>query len=316
MLIHKKHSKAVFTIVILVLALVTVVPVAAQGDDGETPPCEGDSVSGTVVAVDEETEMVTIDTGEGLCVVTLDGGHDHPIVALLGSYFGGVSADGLAAALETTQSCAVQDPESGTWEWADCDAEGAVAVTVVGENEDGSFTATVEVEGEDKTITVTVEDTTTAESLREALDALAVDWELQVVDEEGTVGVVDGSDEIATYHEDGLGFGVLVKLYAMAAKSGVPVEELVAAFQSGTGMGELFEEYGRPSILGIGHIKQQAKAKEHIRAKEHKGVGPPDHAGPKGDDADKGGGPPDHAGPKSDGADKGGGPPDHAGPKK
>ena len=280
-------EKKVALLLALALALAVVVPVAAQ--EGEPPPCEGENISGTIVAVDEETGMVTVDSGDGQCTVTLDGEYDHPIVALLGSYFGDASADSLARALEATQGYAVCDPDTGECTWADGDTEGAVAVTVVAENEDGTFT--VLIDGQEVTISV---DPDTAEELREALQALSVDWEL---DEDG--GVVQPGDEVAAYHEDGLGFGVLVKLYAMAAASqeacddeesaepcGVTVEELVEAFQSGTGMGDLFKEYVRPSIRGVGHVRG-------------KGGGRPDHAGPK----DKGG-PPDHAGP-----------PAHAGPK-
>lgn len=278
-------------------------PVAAQeGGEGEVLPCGGESVSGTVVAVDEETRVVTVDTGDGLCTVMLDGEYDHPIVALLGSYFGDVSAESLTTALEATQGCAVYDPDSDAWTWADCDVEDAVAVTVVAENENGTFTFSATVEGEEVTGEVIVGDTEATEHLGEALQALAVDWEL-----DGDGAVVQIGDEIAPYHKDGLGFGVLVKLYAMSSMleemcadadepCGATVEELVEAFQSGVGMGELFEEYGKPSVLGVGHVKDKSN-------------GPPAHAGPKlkndGDDVgDEGGGPPDHAGP-----------PAHAGPK-
>jgi hypothetical protein len=81
-------------------------------------------------------------------------------------------------------------------------------------------------------------------------------------------------EEIAGYHEEGLGFGELVKLYAIAAESeeacaeeggtqdseepcGVTVEELVEMVEGGTGMGQLFQMYGRPSMLGVGHVRQQ-----------------------------------------------------------
>jgi hypothetical protein len=310
-------EKKLALLLALALALAVVVPVAAQ--EGAPLPCEGESVSGTVVDVDEDAGVVTVDSGEDQCTVTLDGEYDHPIVNLLGSYFGDVSAGSLADALGTiTQGCAVSDPESGGWAWADCEEEeDAVPVRVVAENEDGTFT--VLMDGQEVTISV---DSGTAKELREALQTLSVEWGL---DEDG--GVIQPGDEIATYHEDGLGFGVLVKLYAMAAASqeacgdeesaescGVTVKELVEAFQSGTGMGDLFKEYARPSIRGVGHVRG-------------KDGGRPDHAGPKDradrpdddadDDADDddGGpltlaGPPDHAGPK----DKAGRPA-HAGPK-
>jgi hypothetical protein len=110
------------------------------------------------------------------------------------------------------------------------------------------------------------------------------------------------AEEVAAYHggegdgeEGGVGFGVLVKMYAIAAESqeacaaseepcsAVTVEELMAAYQSGTGMGQLFKLYGKPAVLGVGHIKDKG--------------GPPEHAGPKDKDKDTGG-PPEHAGPK------------------
>lgn len=289
------HTRAVL-IIATIASLATVVPVAAQ--DGGPPPCEGESVSGTVVAVDEGTGVVTVDTGAGLCTVALDGGYDHPIVAVLGSYFGDVSVEDLAEALEATQGCVVQDGAS--WAWADC-GEGTTPVTVVGDNGDGTFVVTLE---DGTEVVISIEDPATAESLSEALQMLAVEWALS---EDGTV--VQPGSQIASYHEEGMGFGVLVKLYAMAAESaeacvgaeepcGVTVQELVEAFKSGVGMGQLFKEYGKPSILGIGHVKDKDKKPEHAGPKDKdEGNGPPEHAGPK--DKDKGNGPPEHAGPKA-----------------
>jgi len=327
------HWKTMFMIsLVLALALPAVAPAAAQEEPpaGEILPCEGEGVSGTVVAVDEETGLVTVYTGDGLfpvCTVTLDSDYDHPIVDLLGTFFGDMSAGDLAPALKDTQGCAVYDEEGTALTWTDCgsDIEGVVPVTVFGENGDGTFTALTEA-GE--VVTVFVGDTETAEGIGQALGELAVEWELG---EDGSV--MQPGDEIAAYHEEGLGFGELVKLYAIAAKSqegcgdgaedviepcGVTVEELVAALQSGMGMGELFKEYGRPALLGVGHVR--------------KGSGPPDHAGPKDrpgdadDDADddvdddvdegEGTGPLNQAGPSHEtGRPENAGPPDHAGPK-
>jgi hypothetical protein len=300
------NIQRVVLLLALVLVLVNVEPVAAQGS--VLLPCSGESVSGTVVAVDEETGTATLDTGAGLCTVVLGGEYEHPIVALLGSYFGDVSVEDLASALETTQGCAVHDPDSDTWAWADCDADGAVPATVIAENEDGTFTVTVDgVE-----VTVTVDDPTIAEGLREALQALtAENWRL-----DGEGGVIRPGDEIAAYHEEGMGFGVLAKLYAMAAElekacaaaesdepCAATVAELVEAFQSGMGMGQLFKEYGKPAIHGVGHVKQQMKKHEN-------GSCPPSHAGPKDDCAVDS---PPHVDSKDNHT---GGPPPHAGPKK
>jgi hypothetical protein len=99
--------------------------------------------------------------------------------------------------------------------------------------------------------------------------------------------------------EESVGYGVLVKMYAIAAESqeacegvegpcGVTVADLMAQYNSGVGMGELYKLYGKPSVLGVGHMMN--------------GGGPPEHAGPKEEkdkdkDKDKNG-PPEHAGPK------------------
>lgn len=103
-------------------------------------------------------------------------------------------------------------------------------------------------------------------------------------DDDSDSGLGPIGEEIAAYHEDGMGFGVLVKIYAMVEESqlacesqvpeegedageGDPVEEcvpltadeLVTAFKSGTGIGLLFKEYGKPALLGVGHVKQELK---------------------------------------------------------
>jgi hypothetical protein len=315
----RNHNHLIGTLVVsLVLALVFVAPVAAQEVEPEPEilPCEGESVTGTVVGV--EDDVVTLDTGEGLCTVSIAGDYEHPIVAVMGAYFGETSADDLAEAVAGTQGCAVYDADTDTWAWADCEDEGAVAVTIVGENEDGSFsfTATVEDENGDPvevTGDVTIDDPDAAEALNGALGTLAVEWTLT---EEGSVS--QAGDDIAAYHEDGVGFGVLVKLYAMAAESaeacaadesGEPcealsVDDLVAALEGGAEMGDLYEEYGKPSALGVGHVKNKDKNRG----------GPPDHAGEGDDEGDGEGGPPDHAKNKTK-KDKNPNRPAHAGPK-
>jgi hypothetical protein len=97
-------------------------------------------------------------------------------------------------------------------------------------------------------------------------------------------------EEIAAYHEEGMGFGVLVKIYSMvqasqeacAADPGteptdevtdgttptdeetctpLTADELVTAFKE-QGMGALFKEYGKPALMGVGHVKQALKDKD------------------------------------------------------
>ncbi|MGB9592311.1 MAG: hypothetical protein ACPL1K_07325 [Candidatus Kryptoniota bacterium] len=66
--------------------------------------------------------------------------------------------------------------------------------------------------------------------------------------------------EINDYHAQGLGYGVLVKLYALANASGTSISDLVTQFKSGTGMGKLFKTYGgKPATVGVGQLKQKAK---------------------------------------------------------
>jgi hypothetical protein len=39
----------------------------------------------------------------------------------------------------------------------------------------------------------------------------------------------------------------------------VTVDELVTAVKGGTGMGTLFKQYGKPALLGVGHVKKALK---------------------------------------------------------
>ena len=260
--------RGVSVVLIVAVLLISVGTTFAQGEE-PLPPCAGENVSGTVVDVDEATGLVTLQTGEGLCTVTLaEGAVDHPIANLLGAFFGDVSIDDLVEALETVQGCAVE--QEGVWLWSPCDVEGAVSVRVTGE-EDGAFVAVTE---DGMEITLMVEEPDAAEALADALETLIVDLRL-----DGEGNVVQVGEEIAAYHEEGIGFGVLVKLYAMAAAlPDVTVDDLVAAFQSGMGLGEMFHEYGRPSAMGVGH----ALGRGH---RDDDRPGPPEHAGrPEGED--------------------------------
>jgi hypothetical protein len=76
-----------------------------------------------------------------------------------------------------------------------------------------------------------------------------------------------------------MGFGVLVKLYAIAQAScaldpagqtvcGVSVEDLVARVTAGEGIGQLFKEYGKPDKLGVGHVRQDLDGKDKDKDKD------------------------------------------------
>lgn len=95
------------------------------------------------------------------------------------------------------------------------------------------------------------------------------------------------AEQIAMYHDEGIGFGVLVKLYAMAedavkacadlqaagvvvdptlpACEAVTVEQMVTELQSGTGMGELFKTYGKPALLGVGHVRKALQNQPEVQ---------------------------------------------------
>ncbi len=283
--------RPVLKLLLKLLLLVTfslAIVSAASADEGDPVDfCSGTDVSGTVVAVDEELNLVTIDTGSGVCSVQLDGSWDHPVTALLGSYFDDVSAENLSTALETLSIQIVCDTPGDGEEVCDLAAEGtdSTGATILSVTEDGSGSYLVEVllqtsEGEETKTFLFSADGEQAQAWIDALATLAVDWTL-AVDEDGNPIVTKAGDEIAAYHEDGWGFGQLVKIYAIAAEAGeacagagpqatlesdvdfcgVTVEGLLAEFESGGGFGALFKEYGKPALLGVGHIRNADKQK-------------------------------------------------------
>lgn len=268
-----QKTSSLLIVIILMIASVGVV-YAAQ--PGAAAPCGGTGVSGTVVAVDEATGEVTVDTGGGaLCTVTISNGtSNHPIVKLLGQYFGDISVSNFTEDVTALQGWAVQQ-EDGTWAWADATTTGSQQIRVISDNGDGTFTAQIldETGAVIETIIINVTDPALAESLNQALEALAVDLTL-----DGSGKLLQVSDQIAAYHSQGMGFGVLVKLYSIAKASGgqVTVEQLVSDFQAGTGIGELFKTYGKPPHTGVGHVRQELKGQTAV-AKEK---GKPDKGKP------------------------------------
>lgn len=87
------------------------------------------------------------------------------------------------------------------------------------------------------------------------------------------------------FTEEELGFGVMVKLLQLTAetkdaceKSGthcdVSLESLVERFQSGEGLGELFQEYGKPKVIGVGQVRQAAESDDNPGV----AAGKPEHA--------------------------------------
>lgn len=246
----------------------------AFAQDTGLPSCSGDSVSGTVVAVDSSTGLVTIEQSDGTqCTVSMNETYDQPIVGLLGSFFENVTPESLQAALDSLQTnldCST-DPCTLTTEGSGSSA----TVQSVTDNGDGTYTVVFLVDdgsGGTTTETVIIDDAALAQQWMDSLNGLTADWNLNG---EGTYS--GAGDAIQTLHDDGMGFGVIVKLYAMAGQAqeacsttttdtstteadtvnpcDVSVQGLVDAFKSGTGMGQLFKEYGKPAYLGVGHVR-------------------------------------------------------------
>ncbi len=238
-----------FFVLMIVFAAAMMIATSAQA---QSAACTGGQVSGTIVGVDETTGIVTVDTGGGAtCTVTLNSNISHPIASLLGKYFGDISAASLTVALTATQGCAQVSGGSGAW--SSCDAAGATPVQIVSANPDGTFTAQItNPDGTMTTIVLTISDPAALDNINQALINLTVAWTL---DETGDL--VQVSDQVMAYHEQGVGFGVLVKLYSLSNASGISVADLLAQFQSGVGMGELFHTYGgKPPETGVGHVRQ------------------------------------------------------------
>lgn len=272
---------------ILAFALLSALSAGSAFAQADEPlaACEGDTVTGTVVAVDENTGEVTLELDDGsLCSVHFGQDFEHPITSLLGAYFDGLSMDELEDHVENLEVEVVCDEVDGCVLAGDDDDVSdmmMVRITGITDNGDGSWTIDftyMDDEGNPQADSFTTDDPFLAESWMESLGLVTGDFAL-VTDEEGNVFFEGAGDEIQSLHEDGMGFGVIVKLFAMASEAEracdaaafepepaeptedtfdpctVSVAGLVEEFRSGTGLGRLFQTYGKPAILGIGHIR-------------------------------------------------------------
>lgn len=270
----RMHKKTALLLVLAMIVASAGTAFAAGLSQEATPPptpCSGTELSGYVVAVDSATNTVTVSTATGLCTVTLNGATDHPIEKLLGMYFGDVDASSFEAALnEAPQRCATLDVGNTSGELAPC-SDSTKEITILAKNADGSYYAYyLDDAGNKNYILLKINDPTEVGNVDTALQALAVTLNL-----DGTGDLVQVSDQIAQYHDEGTGYGVLVKLFALAKEQQdacaemdaelaatqetcmpVDVQTLYDEFKSGTGMGQIFKEYGKPKLLGVGHVRQ------------------------------------------------------------
>lgn len=274
-------KRRIITFLVLIVLILSVSSTASAQEPIEPPTC-----AGTVVSVDE-FGLITVDPDPTVdgdeCTVTLTSDYGHPITTLLGSYFSdvNVNTEDLVAALDSTEVCVVQVPNSNPLQWTieepaedeECSGE---EVTVTGENPDGTFSAQKD---DDTLIDLTV-DEETAGDLNNALDNLNVDFDLN---DDGSV--VEVGDDIGEYHDLGYGFGVLVKVYSIiegleascgeeelddlndpplneTANADDPVDlcettvaDLIARLDGDESMGDLFAIFGKPSMVGVGHVR-------------------------------------------------------------
>jgi len=97
--------------------------------------------------------------------------------------------------------------------------------------------------------------------------------------------VIVQEEAVAAMHvEGGLGFGEIVKLLEIVENAQVAcldigkncevtLKSLVDEYECGTGMGELFEKYGKPENLGVGQIRKELDPKENEKTNNGKAKG-------------------------------------------
>ncbi len=94
--------------------------------------------------------------------------------------------------------------------------------------------------------------------------------------------VLTAEEIVSSYHADeDLGMGVMVKLLGIAdslaaqcdltgENCDIDMDELVAQFKAGVGIGELTDTYGKPETMGVGHIKPN-KSQSSFKVKNDNG---------------------------------------------
>lgn len=90
---------------------------------------------------------------------------------------------------------------------------------------------------------------------------------------EDPLPVIVPEEVVAGLHEEqDLGFGEITKLLQIVVEAkasctlegvncDVTLDSLLAEYKSGVGMGELFQKYGKPELLGVGQVRKAADPK-------------------------------------------------------
>ena len=234
-----------------VLLLALAFPSIVSAKPTSLEACTEDTVSGIVVAVLTTGEMTVYQEDGTLCTVVKNTeAYNHPVINILGEYFEKVSLEDF----ESLQTRVEKDVD--TWIFPVDPDSGAVNGTVIGVADiDGTYYITVLVEDVTEPQTIKTDNNLLYNTYLKCLETNTTTFNL-IIDEFGNAFVSDGADEIGAYHDDGMGLGVLVKLYAMADAYDVPVDDLVTRFKNGEGIGQLFkdEDLGKPDLLGVGHV--------------------------------------------------------------
>jgi len=259
----------------LVVAFALAIPGSASAKPASFDACTGDTISGVVVVVDETTGEITLYTADGTecTVVKRVEEYEHPVINLLGQFFEKVSLKELSGNLENLQTWVIFNAATNSYEFANETDIGAVSAIVidVSVNPDDTYQIVLLVEGETIPQTINTPDFILYQTYLDSLLIDTVTFDL-IMDGTGNTFVNDGADQIGAYHDDGMGLGVLVKLFAMADAYGVPVDELVTRFKDGEGIGQLFkdENLGKPDLLGVGHVfKELGKNPGHPNGKNN-----------------------------------------------
>ena len=108
--------------------------------------------------------------------------------------------------------------------------------------------------------------------------ALFAAYYASVYVDDGSGEMPNFGEDIAAYHEDGVGFGVLANMTAIVAacqesetaEACPTLAQLVDEFKNGKGMGQLYKLYGKPDKHGVGFIKKETRCND------------PDNPGPPG----------------------------------
>ena len=149
---------------------------------------------------------------------------------------------------------------------------------------------------------VDCDDTLTLESVEECEDpAEVLDCDDPLSLDVAEVCEPEFAEQVAGYHDDGIGFGVLAKLLMVSLDSQdceeapeadesvcnpVTFDELIALYLDGMSIGEIFDIFGKPANPGVGGLKNVEK---------FEGKCPEDGSGPPGLCGDKENGKPDNS---------------------